>query len=338
MTNTPDKTELPALDLMLPMIFGAMQGQLLAVAAEIDLAELLRDGRRTPAQIAEATGTDARALERVLRALATLGVLEGDEEQGYRCTRAGRLLQFDSACSVHHYAIMNNRDWLVQVAPRLLDSLRSGRESFEAVHQESCYQYLVNHPADAAVFNAALTELSRQDALAIAGCCDFSDVRCLVDLGGGEGLLVAELLDANPRLRAILLDLPEVVSGAGKHLDVHVADGRCDVIGADFRDGVPGGGDLYLLKRVVSTCPRDDIATALQHVRAAIPPHGRLLIADPDPGSHYGALLDILMLVATGGGLPAEDEIDRLLSAAGFRLKRSLITPTRLRITESVPA
>ncbi len=334
---TGGDAEVAGLALILPMIFGGVQGQLLAVAADLDLAEHLSDTSQTPAQLAEATGADPQALDRVLRALAALGVVTGNDENGYRCTPAGRLLRRDSAYSMHHYAIMNNRDWLVRVGARLLDSVRSGRDAFDAVHGESCYGYLCRHAADAGIFNAALTELSRQDALALGGVCDFSAVRRAVDVGGGEGLLVRALLDAYPTLTAVLLDLPEVTAGAAAHLEGHVAAGRCEIIGADFRDGVPPGADLYLLKRVVSTCPADHIATVLGHIRSAIPAQGRLVIADPDPDSRYGALLDILMLVATGGGLRTTAEMARLLADSGFRLEHALVTPTTLRVIESVP-
>lgn len=330
--------ETAGLAVILPMIFGAMQGQLLAVAAQLDLAERLSDSAQKPAQLATATGTDPQALGRVLRALAALGVVAGDDENGYRCTPAGRLLRRDSAYSMHHYALMNNREWLVRVAPRLLDSVRSGREAFEAVHGESCYEYLGRHPDDGMIFNAALSELSRQDALALAGACDFSTVRRLVDVGGGEGLLVRSLLDSHPALTAVLLDLPEVVAGAAAHLEGQVAAGRCEIIGADFRDGVPPGADLYLLKRVVSTCPADHIETVLGHIRAVIPAHGRLLFADPDPDSRYGALLDILMLVTTGGGLRTTADLADLLARSSFRLERSVTTPTTLKVVEAAPA
>jgi hypothetical protein len=336
--RTDSDSETAGLALILPMIFGGVQGQLLAVAANLDLAERLTDTAQTPAQLARATGTDPRALARVLRALAKLGVLEGDDEAGFRCTPAGRLLRRDSDYSMHHYAIMNNRDWLVSVGPRLLDSVRSGVEAFDTVHGASCYEYLTQHPDDASVFNAALTELSRQDELALTGVYDFSGVRRLADVGGGEGLLIRKLLESYHSLTAVLLDLPEVVAGATAQLDSYVASGRCEIVAADFRDGVPPGADLYMLKRVVSTCPADHIEAVLKHIRNVIPADGRLLIADPDPDSRYGVLLDILMLVATGGGLRSLGDMTRLLGDTGFRLERSFSTPTTLRVIEAAPA
>jgi len=336
--QTGDDDGSAGLALILPMIFGGVQGQLLAVAANLDLAERLTDSAQTPAQLARATGTDPQALARVLGALAKLGVLEGDDEAGFRCTPAGRLLRRDSDYSMHHYAIMNNRDWLVSVGPRLLDSVRSGVEAFDTVHGASCYEYLTQHPDDAAAFNAALTELSRQDELALTGVYDFSGVRRLADVGGGEGFLVRKLLDNHDALTAVLLDLPEVVAGADALLDDHLASGRCEIIAADFRDGVPPDADLYMLKRVVSTCPADHIEAVLKHIRNVIPADGRLIIADPDPDSRYGVLLDILMLVATGGGLRSLADMTRLLGDTGFRLKRSLGTPTTLRVIEAAPA
>ncbi len=332
------ETEFDGLDLILPMIFGGVQGQLLAFAAQIDLAERLESGPLTTDRLAADTSNHPQALERALRALAALGVLERDVEGGWRCTPAGRLLRRDSPLSMHHYARMNNADWLLRTGSRLPDSVRSGRESFAQVHDTSCYAYLGAHPDDAAAFNAALSELSRQDAMALAQAVDFSGVKRVVDVGGGEGQLLRELLDTHSGLRAVLLDLPEVVAGAGVPLGVHVEAGRCEISGADFRDGVPTGADLYVLKRVVSTCPEDHIRTVLSYIRDALPAAGRLIVADPDPASRYGALLDVLMLEVTGGALRTADEMRALLAETGFRLDRSVTTPSKLQVIEAVPA
>ncbi len=326
-----------AMAVLLPLVFGAVQGQLVSVAAELDLAGHLRAGPRTLEDLATRTGAEPAALARILRALVALGVLARDADR-YACTAAGALLRQDSPYSMHHYARMNNREWLLRVLPALPAAVRTGRDAFEATHATGVYGFLQAHPGEAAIFHAALTELSRQDALALRSVVDFAAVRRLVDLGGGEGLLVRALLDACPGLEAVLVDLPEVVREAGANLAAHVAAGRCRIVGADFRQAVLPQADLYVLKRVASTCAAADVALLLRQVRAAIPPHGRLLVADPELDSIYGALFDVLMLVATGGGLRTAPEMAALLESAGFRLARTLGTPATLRVFEAVPA
>lgn len=335
--NSPSRSPFEDVHALLPMLFGGVQGQLVRLAAELDLAELLRDGPMELERLAAATGTDRTALGRTLRALARLGLLVEHRGQRYSCTGLGTLLRRDLPYTLHHYARMNNSDWIVRVAAQLPHSVRSGRDAFAEVHTSTCYEYLGRHAADAKVFNAALTELSRQDATVLLDHVAES-AGTVVDVGGGQGLLLAVLLDANPGLHGVLLDLPEVVAGAHALLAKHVASGRCCIVGGDFRDGVPAGGDLYVLKRVVSTCAPTDVEKVLGRIRENIPPHGSLIVADPDPETLYGALFDVLMLVTTGGRLYPEGEMRTLLARAGFGDTTSCATPATLRVYKARPA
>ena len=332
-----DDEALAGLQLILPMIFGAVQGQLLAAAAELDIAEHLGDRSLPLSDLSAATGTDPHALERVMDALVSLGVFTGDAQNGYACAAAGKLLRRSAAHSVHHYALMNNREWLLRVLPQLTQAMQSGTDEFATVHGTSCYEYLTSSPSDGAIFQAALTALSRQDANALTTVYDFGRFKRVVDVGGGEGLLISQLLDAYPQLSGVLLDFPGVVAGGEELLGAQLAAGRCEIVGGDFRDRVPADGDCYVLKRVVSTCPPADIDAALGHIRAGISPTGRLLVIDPDPESVYGRLMDILMLVATGGHLQSVTEISATLATADFEIHSTMSTDTGLQVIEAAP-
>jgi hypothetical protein len=333
----PGEATAQAEQVLLPMIFGAVQGQLLRVAVSMRLPERLAGGAVTVADLARDTGTDPSALRRMLRALARLGVVVEPAPDRYVGTAVTELLRAEAPVTLNHYARMNNSAWLLRVLTELDGSVRGGAPAGVRVLGTDVYGYLQAHPADGAEFNAALTELSQQDARALLAGYDFGTHTTIVDVGGGEGALLRAVLDAHPRPQGILVDLDEVVARAPAVLAPHIAAGRCRITAADFRGAVPGLADLYVLKRVVSTCAMADLRQGLGRIREGIRADGRLLIADPDPDSTYGALLDVLMLVATGGGLRNRAELDALLGASGFRIERSIEAGTTLRAYLAAP-
>jgi hypothetical protein len=334
---TETTATIDAVHRLMPLIFGAVQGQAVRAAAELGLADLLRHGPRSAAQLAAATGTRAASLARLLRLLARLGVVEEQACGSFAVTALGALLGSDHPYTVRHYALMNNSEWILRVESRLQESLRTGSSAFHGVFGSNCYEYLGRHPQDGRAFHESLNELSQQDTLALGQVYDFSACRRLVDVGGGEGHLLEMLLDAHPSMRGVLFDLPEVVANAEPRLRAHVAAGRCELLGGNFLTTIPAGGDLYLLKRVISTSSQADARSLLEGIRAVIPPGGRLLLADPDPRSLYGALFDVLMMVVVGGALQTEEEIRAVLEETGFRCTRSVTTPSTLRLIEAVP-
>ena len=323
---------------LMPILFGAVQGQVLAVAAELGIPDLLKERAMDLHDLGTATGTDQPSLLRVLRVLVRLGIVHESTSGQYRCTALGELLQQDHPYTVRHYAMMNNREWILRVESGLRESLKSGRGAFESVFGTDCYEYLQQQPAEGAVFNAALTELSNQDVIALCEVYEFPSSGTVVDVGGGEGFLLGELLKNNPELNGVLMDLPGVVSTAEGFLQSYVEAGRCRIVGGDFRDNVPPGGDVYILKRMLSTCATADTHVLLKNIREVIPAHGRLLVADPDPASLYGALFDVLMLVVVGGALHTEDQLRTLLDGAGFTVTGAIPTPATLRLIEAAPA
>ena len=326
-----------ALARLLPVLFGAVQGQAIKAAAELRLADLLGTGTGTVDSLAQATETDPAALRRLLRLLVRLDILADAGNGEFRATETGALLRQDHPSTVRHYALMNNTDWMMRVESRLVESLKSGQSAFQAVHGADCYEYIQARPAEAAVFNAALTELSKQDYLALREVFDFSSYQLPVDVGGGEGFLLSALLGDFNKMSGTLLDLPGMTSAAAEVLSEPIRSGRCRIVTGDFRESVPEGGDLYILKRVLSTCAVEDGPVLLRNIRASIRADGCLLVADPDPDTLYGALFDVLMLNVVGGALHTESELRPLLAEAGFRVARAVSTPATLRLVEAVP-
>jgi SAM-dependent methyltransferase len=219
----------------------------------------------------------------------------------------------------------------------LHETIRTGRTAFELVYRAPFFKYLAEHPEDAAVFNAAMSSLPAYIA-AFVGAYDFSKFERIVDVGGGHGAKLLAILSANPRLRGTLYDLPAVVAGALAAQRSTVGD-RCDIVSGDFFEGVPAGADAYLLSGIVHDWDDEAAVTILRNCRRAIRPDGRLLLVETvlSPSSDPSrALMDVLMMILTGGRERTEAEFRSLLREAGFALTQVVPTPGAS-ILESTP-
>ncbi len=312
---------------VLDLVFGYTAAQMVHVAARLDLADRLAPGPMTSAELAEATGTDRPSLYRLLRGLACFGVVLQTGPDSFALGPAGQSLRMDAPGSVRAMVLLlcsaeTWRSW-----GELEHSVRTGEPAWDQVTGVPHFEFLAKHPEKAAVFNAAMAEYTRAAARGIIARGGFSRFGTVVDVGGGDGTLLAEILKAVPAARGVLFDLPaglepavRTLSGAG------VAD-RCDVIGGDFFTTVPGGADAYLLKSVLHDWDDDKAAEILRQCRTAMAPGGRVLAVEPvlpstvDSPAVTGVVMsDLNMLVNTGGRERTADEFGTLFQAAGLEL------------------
>ncbi len=208
----------------------------------------------------------------------------------------------------------------------LYESVRTGEPAFQRIFGQSFFEYLNAHPDDASVFNTVMTQGVAWTSPALLAAYDFSRFERLVDVGGGEGALLHDILVATPRLHGVLFDLPQVVARSSKMLTGDIA-ARCQIVGGNFFDSVPEGADAYLLKGVVHDWPEDDAAKILRNTRRAIRPDGTLLLIEGivDLAGRPVGPMELLMLVI-GGCERTQAEFRSLLAATGFSLTR--IIPT----------
>jgi SAM-dependent methyltransferase len=216
----------------------------------------------------------------------------------------------------------------------LLYTVETGEPAFRRVFGKDSFAYLAEHPEDAANFDAAMSAFTAPIAAVVATAYDFSRVRHVVDVGGGNGALLMGILKACPRLKGTLFDRPEVVERARPRVhELGLAD-RCEAVGGDFFAQVPAGADAYLLKHVIHDWNDDQAAAILQACRRAMSPAARLLIVegvyppriDQSEASRGAAANDVNMLVCTGGRQRSEAEFRSLYAAAGFSLSRIMTT------------
>jgi len=306
---------------LLDLLRGYQVSQALAVAATLGLADHLRAGPQTSAQLADATGTHAPSLARLLRALASLGVVTGDRDGRWGLTPLGAVLQTEGAASLRAYASMQGeaayRAW-----GGLLRSLQTGQR------QMDFYATLDQQPEAAARFHAAMAQSARQTRTAVLSVYDFARFPTIVDVGGGHGVLLAAILQAYPQAHGILFDKATVVPAAAAQLAAAGLTERCTVVGGNFLEAVPRGGDLYLLSWILAGHDEAEAQTILHHCHAAMHAQGTLLLLDyvrpPEPVPLASALFDLHMLVLLGGVVRSEAEWRALLHATGFALTRIL--------------
>ena len=204
----------------------------------------------------------------------------------------------------------------------------------------SAWDYFATHPDDAAIANAAFASISSAQVSEILAAYDFSRFERIVDVGGGQGLVLHRILSANPRLRGVLADQPSVVAGAGAFITGEIA-GRCEIVGIDFFQSVPEGADAYMVKSVIVDWNDGDAVRILTNCRRAIRPAGTMLLIEPllkSPNEFdFAKFADLEMLPATHGRARTEAEFRALLSDAGFALSRVIPTAGIMSIIESTP-
>jgi len=326
---------------LLDMVNGFKVSQALHAVATIGIADLLKNGPRSSGDLAAATGTHEGSLYRLLRALASIGVLREGSDRRFALTPLGECLQSDAPEPIGPWAVFVGQPEYWQAWGHLLDSVRTGGHAFRRAHGMSTWEYYERNPEAGAAFDHAMTSRSRRQANAVLDAYDFAQFACVVDVGGGRGALLAEILAKHHSVRAVLFDQPHVVAGAERLLRAYGVADRCQVVGGNFFATVPSGGDAYVLKFILHDWEDERATAILRNCRRAIGPNGRLLVIEseispPNEGA-AGKFLDLTMLVHTGGRERTHDEWAALFATAGFRLVGATPSHAQVSIIEGVP-
>ena len=302
--------------------------EMLHVAADRGVFALLLDGPSTSSDLAAETGVHERSLHRLLRAMVGLGIC-GSSPRGWTLTPLGTAAARLAGPSA----------WALPTIPQLGRAVETGRPAMTFSHGGTLFEYFAEHPDEGAEFDARLAVINAAEPRAVTEAYAFAGVNRLVDVGGGNGAFLAEVLRSNAALHGVLFDLPRTVA----HPSAELAKlaGRCQITAGDFFEAVPAGADAYLLSHIVHDWPEPQAIAILTRVREAIAPSGRLLIVElvmpSDDTPHPARMLDIVMLLLTGGEERTEDEYAELLARAGFRLERVVPTRSPVSVLEAVP-
>ncbi|HEV2713987.1 MAG TPA: methyltransferase [Terriglobales bacterium] len=326
---------------MREMLGGYRITQMLYVAAKLGLPDLLAEGPKTAEELANAANAHGSSLYRLLRALASMGVFAERSDGTFESTPLADRLRSDIPGSQRAFALSYGEPWWWNAFGELLHSVKTGETAFSRVHGTTLFEYLGRHPDAARVFNDNMTAATHGLAEALAAAYDFSQVKVLVDVGGGHGALAAALLRRNPLMRAVILDQAGVLEGAAPVLQESGILARCDLSPGDFFQAVPDGGDIYMLSAIIHDWDDVRAAAILKGVRRAMRPDAKLLVIESmiPPGNEpfRGKLVDLTMMVFTGGRERTEPEHRQLLHDAGLRLNRVISLSGASVLLEALP-
>lgn len=347
MTNTHSGAQVPPgschdeVSRVRQLIMGFRVTQLIYVAARLSLADHLGSKPQTAQELAGVVGAEPRALYRLLRGLASIGVFSESKGGLFEVTPAAELLRRENPSLLRSTAILYGDELLWRAYGRLSHAIMTGKPAFDQLYGQPFYDYLDQHPVPAALFHEAMTGFSEQEAAAILAAYDFSTFRSVIDVGGGQGGLIAAVLRAYSDLQAVIFDRSPPTDDTQRLFTVSDIAERAKFIQGDFFSAVPDGGDLYLLKSIIHNWDDPAARTILGKCRDAMPEHARLVVAErvvpPGNSPSEAKLFDINMLVSTGGQERTEAEYAALFRAAGLVLARVVPTRSHLSLIEALP-
>ena len=316
------------------MMSGFWISQSIYVAAKLGIADLVHEAPQTAEQLAAATDTQPEALYRLLRALASVGIFREDEQHRFVLTPNADLLRSDVKNSQRAMAIMSGEEQFVSWSEALY-TVRTGKNAFEKVYGAPVFDWLSKHPEQAALFDRAMQSVHGRETAAMLDAYDFSTIRVLADVGGGNGSVLGSVLARHPQLRGMLCDLPGVIERAKSSLAKADFADRLRTVVTDFFVEVPSGADAYLMRHIIHDWDDEKSLRILQNIRRAMPADGRLLVVEsvvpPGNDPSQAKLLDLHMMVVPGGKERTEEQYRELYQAAGFQL--ASITPTTAEVS-----
>lgn len=331
---------LPAPMAMMELIVSGWPAQAITSAAQLGIADALADGPLPLDELAKRVDADADALGRLLRALIGRGIFRRRRDGRYALNALAATLCSDAPISLKGAALFQGSPEQRERWTLLADAVRTGESIVPALRGKDGFDYLADIPAHAELFNQTMTSLAQMTLAVVVGSYDFGAHRTIVDVGGGQGAMLAAILAKATAAQGILYDLPTVVAGAPKVLaGKNVAD-RVRILDGSFFDSVPPGGDAYLLKNIIHDWADDKALQILRNVHAAARPGATLLLVEmvvEDNGRDGPEnWVDLEMLLNLGSRERTAEEYRNLLRQAGFQMTRIVPTASPLNVIEAV--
>jgi len=324
-------------------IVGQMKSEAIRLAVQLQLPDQLKDGPKSVADLAQATGTHTKALYRLLYALANCGYFEEVEPYVFAQTERSYVLRSDIPRSLRGFALIHGDKWQLQPWRGAMQTIQTGKPAFPEMFGKDLWRYFAEDDPEAGErFNQAMSSMSRQFNQAIAHAYDFSFAGTMIDVGGGQGSLLETILQTYPTVNGILFDRASVIETVQQHSFADKFGDRVKLISGNFFEAVPPGGDIYFLKQIIQDWEDPECIQILSHCREAMNKGGRVLVAEEIvvPGKKIppmAALIDLQLQFIISGGKRSEAEHRALFESSGLRLKQVWPTQSSYSILEAVP-
>ena len=311
----------------------------LGIVVDLGIADIVADGAKTMEELAAATGCEQDSLYRLLRMLGGHGVFAEDEQGRIALTPRAELLQADHPDSVYEMLALGWQDVQWNTYQALPEAVLTGETAFEIAHGKGFFDYLAERPELNASFDRRMSGVSRAENEQIVKAYEFGNYAPVIDIGGGQGGLLAAIVRRYPGIAAALYEQPQVLTDSADLREAGVLDAVARIAGNFFNDVPPGFG-LYVMKRIIHDWEDERAVGILRHCRDAMSGTSRLLVIDavmkagnePDPNKN----LDLNIMALTPGRERTKEEFAALFAAAGLRLTRVIPTqrPSTLSLVE----
>jgi hypothetical protein len=316
---------------------------MLGAAARLRLADLLADGPLFAAELATRTGRDADALQRMLRALATVGVFAVERDGRFANNRLSNALRSGPSGTFRDFADYFGSASNVGAWADFDRTLTTGKNAFERVHGMSVWDWFDHNHDERHVFAQAMTSMTALHAPGVARAYPFAEIERVCDVAGSRGTLLAEVLANHPHLRGVLFDNAGVVATARPLFEARGVAERVELASGNFFESVPAGCEAYLLKNILHDWDDERSLVILQNCRRVMQSGHRILVVElvleRDQTTGIGPMSDVQMMTVCGEGRErSRADFARLFERAGFRLQRVLPTATLMSIVEGVAA
>lgn len=322
------------------LLNGYWLPQAIYAAVKLGLPDILHSGPQTPDALANRVGAQPRALYRLLRALASMGIFAENEQKQFVMTPMSDCLRSDVPGGQAALA-MTSGGLFYPVWTEMLYSLQTGKEAFSKVYGAPIFDYLAKNPEWGRLFDETMVGVHGRETPAIVEAFAFPGANVIADIGGGNGSLITAILARHREKRGILFDLPGVTERAKSTITAAGLDCRCQAIGGNFFEAVPAGADVYISRHIIHDWDDDQSLAILKNIRKIIPASGKLYLIETviPPGNEpsFGKLLDLAMLVLPGGIERTEAEYRDLYHSAGFQLSRIIPTHSPVQLIEGTP-
>ncbi|MFB2922871.1 methyltransferase [Aerosakkonema funiforme] len=314
----------------------------LNAAAKLGIADVMSYEAKSVDEIAQASQTHAPSLYRLLRTLASVGVFAEVEPHRFALTPMAEYLRTDNPQSLRHQLMMHCAQWHLQFTKELINSIKDGQPAVTHAYQiNTLYEYFDRDAEAGELFNLAMVGLTRNFHIPLVKAYDFSGYSKVVDLAGGQGALISEILKANPHLQGVLFDLPQAVDQAADFLAEQGVADRCERVGGDMFKSIPKGADLYTISYSIIDCNDESAIALLSSIRQGMADNAKLLVIDSIAPTgdeyHWVKWLDLDVLSIGKGGARTESEFRELFGKGGFELVRIINAGTPVSAMELIP-
>lgn len=331
-TDTPTQQAPPARPpvKLLQQISAYRTSQCIRAAVELGLPGLLDETPRTASELARATGTVTPLLTRLLDHLVNEEVFGRDDHGRYFNSASARFLIAGQGASLQPWIAFELDPLYWRSWEKLPDQLRHGKAAFELSQGRPFFEWLAEDVAAQQRFDNSMRAISMALISVAVGHLRFAEGETIVDVGGGDGSLLAELLARNPGTKGVLFELPRTAGSLNPRFDQMLREGRATLRHGSFFDTIPSGGDGYVFSRILHDFDDEAVKRIMAQAFAATRGPERFIVVDimlePDRPKPGQSSQDMLMMVLLGGRERTVDEFAALLAASGFA--HASATPT----------